>query len=358
MPLCGGTRVAAEVDEALVAAQKRSRLIDKDMKAGVLESGMKKKMLLLGAGESGKSTIFKQMQVMSAGGYSKQELASFKWIIHRNVIDAIQILVRKAGELGIAIGEENEDRAERVELWEGENINPELAGEIAVLWKDKGIQECYDRRAEFQLGESSQYFLDTVVRLGAAEFLPSQDDVLRARVRTSGVVSKEFLLTGKVDRTIELFDVGGQRSERRRWIHYFDHVDSIIFVAAISEYNQVLAEDESKNRLEEALDLFEQIVSSHHFAESSVYLFLNKRDLFEAKIPKVDPKTWFPDYEGGCDYKKAEAFFKKKFLARMKASKSTAPLYIHATCATDTGNMKFVMDSIFEDETNQLWADI
>jgi len=355
---CGGGRAAVDIDEELVAAQKLSKKIDKEMKADVHAENMKKKMLLLGAGESGKSTIFKQMQVISSGGYSKQELASFKWIIHRNVLDAIQTLVRKAGELGIPIAEENEDRAERVELWEGENINPELAKEIETLWHDAGIQTCFERRAEFQLGDASKYFLDAVARVGVTDFLPTADDVLHSRVRTSGVVSKEFLLSGPVDRLIELFDVGGQRSERRRWIHYFDHVDSIIFVAAISEYDQVLAEDESKNRLEEALDLFEQIVTSHHFDGTSVYLFLNKRDLFADKIQKVDPRKWFPDYTGGCDYDKASEYFKKKFQERLKATKSRSPLYLHMTCATDTGNMKFVLDAIFEDEVNQLGADI
>lgn len=137
--------------------------------------------------------------------------------------------------------------------------------------------------------------MDQVGRIAAADYVPIVDDVLRARVRTSGVVSKEFCIpaTGTTQaRAIELFDVGGQRSERRRWIHFFDHVNSLVFVAAISEYNQVrardwwrdwprlaearcsrcnqvLAEDASKNRLEEAMDLFEQIVQSHHFCGAS-----------------------------------------------------------------------------------------
>lgn len=45
--------------------------------------------------------------------------------------------------------------------------------------------------------------------------------------------------------TFRVFDVGGQRSERRKWIHCFDNVESIIFITAISEYDQVLFEDET-----------------------------------------------------------------------------------------------------------------
>lgn len=39
-----------------------------------------------------------------------------------------------------------------------------------------------------------------------------------------------------------MVDVGGQRSERRKWIHCFESVTSIIFLVALSEYDQVLAE--------------------------------------------------------------------------------------------------------------------
>lgn len=59
-----------------------------------------------------------------------------------------------------------------------------------------------------------------------------------------------------------VFDVGGQRAERRKWINCFDNVTSVIFVAAISEYDQVLFEDPSKNRVEEAVELFEEICAN------------------------------------------------------------------------------------------------
>ena len=83
---------------------------------------------------------------------------------------------------------------------------------------------------------------------------------------------------------IDRFDVGGQRNERRKWIHCFDNVDSVVFVASLSEFDQNLYEDETKNRLDEALELFAQIVNSKWFKECSIILFLNKKDLFEKKV--------------------------------------------------------------------------
>ena len=78
--------------------------------------------------------------------------------------------------------------------------------------------------------------------------------------------------------------MGGQRNERRKWIHCFDNVDAVVFVASLSEFDQVLYEDENKNRLDEALELFAQISNSKWFTDSSLILFLNMKDLFEKKV--------------------------------------------------------------------------
>ena len=53
------------------------------------------------------------------------------------------------------------------------------------------------------------------------------------------------------------FDIlGGQRSERKKWIHCFDNVTAVLFVVSMSEYDQVLAEDHRVNRMAESLKLF------------------------------------------------------------------------------------------------------
>ena len=98
------------------------------------------------------------------------------------------------------------------------------------------------------------------------------------RVRTSGIV-EENLTIGKA--RYKIFDVGGQRAERRKWIHSFEQVSSIIFVTAISEYDLVLFEDARKNRLQEALDLFEEITHTSYFQNTPIMasFFLSKLDI-------------------------------------------------------------------------------
>uniref|UniRef100_A0ACD6APZ5 Uncharacterized protein n=2 Tax=Avena sativa TaxID=4498 RepID=A0ACD6APZ5_AVESA len=116
-----------------------------------------------------------------------------------------------------------------------------------------------------------------------------------------------------------LYDVGGQRNERRKWIHLFEGVNAVIFCAAISEYDQMLFEDETQNRMMETKVLFDWVLKQRCFEKTSFMLFLNKFDIFEEKIQKV-PLTvceWFKDYQplapGKQEVEHAYEFVKKKF---------------------------------------------
>merc|ERR1719454_1542669 len=204
------------------------------------------------------------------------------------------------------------------------------------MWNHAAVQSIFERKSEFQLNDSADYYFKDVMRLGEPGYLPTEQDVLRSRVRTTGIVQSDFKIKGL---NFMMFDVGGQRNERRKWIHAFDNVQSVVFVAALSEYDQVLFEDETQNRMEEALSLFDQICNSKWFKETAVILFLNKKDLFEMKLKKASLSKYFPDFEGDdLSFDDGAAFFKQKFIAKNKREKA---IFSHATCATDTGNVKF-----------------
>ena len=93
-------------------------------------------------------------------------------------------------------------------------------------------------------------------------------------------------------------DVGGQRSERRKWIHCFEDVSSIIFIASLAEYNMNLVEDNTVNRLEESIALFTTILKNPWLRQSSMILFLNKKDIFDEKIKYFHLHKYFPQYNG------------------------------------------------------------
>lgn len=81
-----------------------------------------------------------------------------------------------------------------------------------------------------------------------------------------------------------MFDVGGQRDERRKWIQCFNDVTAIIFVTASSSFNMVLREDPSQNRLKESLELFKSIWNNRYvccYFMSSIALLLSCAQIYQ-----------------------------------------------------------------------------
>lgn len=327
--------------------QKASREIDQMLSKHGKQFKQEIKLLLLGPGESGKSTVFKQMKIIQKnGGYKEDELSAYKYIIYGNCITQMKVIVSAAAKLNIQLeNDENKERAARVAKLPaaGDAWNKNVGEDIFALWKDKGIQEAYSHRDKvFQLNDSAQYFFENIERFLDANYVPTEADVLRARVRTTGIEEAVFNFE---DMGFRMLDVGGQRSERRKWIHCFDSVTAVLFCASLSEYDQTLREDDSQNRMKESLLLFDEICNSPWFKETSFILFLNKIDIFREKIQKIDLNVCFPTYTGGCNFEAASTFIKSRFLEQ-----NTSPhtIYTHFTCAISTENIEFVFKCVRE----------
>jgi hypothetical protein len=214
---------------------------------------------------------------------------------------------------------------------------------LKALWADPVIQTTYLHRSHFQLLDSAVYFFDKLDQLGGPGYLPSDQDILRCRVRTTGIVEQEFQINGEKFR---LFDVGGQRNERKKWIHCFEGVTAVLFVGVLSEYDLTLYEDETMNRMEETLNIFEEICNSAFFTKTSIILFLNKRDIFQEKIKAVALNVCpcFKSYTGPNTYEAGCQLIENSFHARNKNPNKL--IYAHVTCATDTNNMKVVLNAV------------
>jgi len=292
------------------------------------------KILLLGPGESGKSTIFKQMKIIQVnGGFSQQELKDYKYIIYGNVITQMKVIVTVALKLKIELSSpENTARAKKIASIPagGDSWTNEVAIAIRELWKDSGIRQVYALRdRKYHLNESASYFFENIDRFMKDDYVATYQDVLRARVRTTGIQEALYKFDNM---SIRMLDVGGQRSERRKWIHCFDMVTAVLFIVSLSEYDQTLREGK-ENRMLESLALFDDICNSHWFKTTSFILFLNKTDLFKEKIARIDMKDYcFPTYTGGCNFEAGSAFVKQRFLER---NLSPHMIFCHFTCAID-----------------------
>ncbi|TFK20026.1 heterotrimeric G-protein alpha subunit, GPA3-like protein [Coprinopsis marcescibilis] len=320
------------------------RQIDEDNKRFKREC----KILLLGSGESGKSTIVKQMKIIHKNGFSAQELAEYRPVVYRNVLESSQHVVVYMRKAGLDCMEyANRALAEKILDYrlDGETpyFSPEIAEAIDQLWKDPIIPKIMDEHSsKFYLMDSAGYFFSEVLRIGQPNYLPNETDVLRARQKSVGISETRFTM-GQL--SIHMFDVGGQRSERKKWIHCFESVTSIIFCTALSEYDQVLREEKTQNRMAESLVLFESVINSRWFLRTSIILFLNKIDVFKNKLPKVPLEKYFPEYTGGADINKAAKYILWKF---MQANRARLSVYPHLTQATDTTNIRLVFAAVKE----------
>jgi GTPase SAR1 family protein len=338
MGLCGSS---------LTDDQKRaiseSNKLDKMLTTSSSEEGKVVKLLLLGTGESGKSTVFKQMQIIYAKGFTDFERSTFRHVVRRNVVESMQVLIGGVEKFRYKWQNPQSPRAAdffmeldplSAEFWVQDCVR---CGQL--LWQEQAIQSAYANRSKLQLLDSAEYMFNNLERIGAADYTPSPDDILRARLRTSGIVERTFRMR-EVD--FKFLDVGGQRNERRKWIHCFEGVTAVIFVAAISEYDQTLYEDEKENRLHEAIRVFDNICNNKYFEETAMILFLNKEDLFREKIKHTHLSVCFEDYQGENTWEATSAFIKERFLEVNKGAKMIFP---HFTTATDTRNIQRVFEA-------------
>ncbi|CAI9554877.1 unnamed protein product, partial [Staurois parvus] len=198
------------------------------------------------------------MKIIHQDGYTEEECLEFKSIIYGNVLQSILAIIRAMTTLGIDFSDSSKADDGRILCHLADSIEegtmpPELVDCIKKLWKDDGVQASFERAAEYQLNDSAAYYLNQLDRITASNYVPNEQDVLRSRVKTTGIIESQFSFK---DLHFRMFDVGGQRSERKKWIHCFEGVTCIIFCGALSAYDMVLVEDEEVNRMHESLHLF------------------------------------------------------------------------------------------------------
>ncbi|MCJ1476971.1 hypothetical protein MMC13_005641 [Lambiella insularis] len=334
LPKLGGNPLSRSSNEE----SKKNLEIENTIRRDKKKQAKQVKILLLGAGESGKSTILKQMRLIYTNGFPDNERKEVRQIIFSNMVMAFRIIAEEMRELGMDYEHEATHKYEAVllvaeDIGVSDSFPIECQAAMKGLWDDPSVQHTIKRGNDFY------HHID---RLFKRDYLPSDQDVLRSRLRTTGITETLFEL-GQL--TYHMFDVGGQRSERKKWIHCFDGVHCLLFVASLSGYDECLVEDKKANQMQEALMLFENILGLPYFRKSSVILFLNKMDLFKAKLTEKPVRDYFPDYTGAdTDADAAAEHFAKKFRGLNRTE--DREIYLYHTNATDTNLLKNIMRSV------------
>ena len=206
--------------------EMKSKDIDKQLMIERMKVKDQFKLLLLGAGEGGKSTIVKQMKIIHGSGYSTAERMHYRSIVHLNTFESLFAILQAMDKLDIHFSDPSHKELAKRFLEIRNNcskveITTEIGQLMMFLWNNEAVQRCFSRSIQYQLNDSASYFLNDISRISSPNYVPNERDVLKSRVRTTGINETSFYCK---DMLFRMVDVGGQRSQRKKWLHCFDDV--------------------------------------------------------------------------------------------------------------------------------------
>jgi len=308
------------------------------------------RVLTLGISGSGKTTFAKQMKIITLGGFGDEEIKVHKDIVLQNVLVGIQELIKQTEKLEYTVVGDNLKHCRYFTQLHAVDThwNEKMGDKIKLLWNDEAIQRTWKAAPGFQLQMVHfDYFMDNLDRISKEEYVPTNEDMLRARQRTTGEQRISFVIekTGW-----DLIDVGGQKPERAKWetiISCKESVSGIIFFASLNEYNMISTEDANKTKMDISVEVFTELLTSQTIQERpfiTILLFLNKIDLLEAQLKEEEQLTKFrevfPKYtegiESACDC------VKERFHNPFPDMK----IFTHYICALNTSLMADVFTAV------------
>jgi len=301
------------------------------------------------------STFFKQVKSIHEGDkYTSEEIAAYKSSIYANVLQTIKVLSDACLKNKDPPFEKSENKAKAEKMIKAaandstllinaaEIYTPDVHKMVGELWKDANIQELFqNHRYEYHIFDGAQYFFDNFDKLLPPNYVPNADDILRCRRKTTGLIQTQFEYKGI---KFSLHDVGGQRSERKKWSNCSEGVSALLYVCCASEYDQKCYEDDVTNRMLESMDLFSETINGNYFKDKTIIVFLNKMDVFKAKMAVKDLSCTFPEYTGGPDVEKGIEFLKQQYRDHDKSKKER--LHFFVTQATSKESVKATFDEV------------
>ncbi|GMR32347.1 hypothetical protein PMAYCL1PPCAC_02542, partial [Pristionchus mayeri] len=342
--------------------------IDKSLQRQKKEDLSRLKILLLGGADAGKSTIVKQMRILHMNGFNADEMHNFQKYLRYNLFQIFHMIAIGVQECIPQIDEFEKDMIEQFAQGLSWIIDIDIEKEIESLHTFlklgcvQTFMELYPNYSS--LPDNAHYYLPAVFHMLSPSYMPTAEDILHLRIPTTNVNEINFTFSTCTIRSLEirLIDVGGQRTYRKKWIHCFDGVAAVLFVASMAAYDQSLDEVDTTikpvlykdvfsienqkshkvhNRLRDSAHLFGEMLRSKFLTSSAFILFLNKKDLFQKKLPNSPLGNYIHGYRGE-NYNDAAEYLKAYFLKRKSKKDKERKIYSHYTCATDTQNVEFV----------------
>jgi len=163
-------------------AERRSKALDKEIREYQRRIASEVKILLLGAGESGKTTVLKQMKVIHGIGFAPYEVEHYRQQVFMNLWDAMRFCLEAMQELNIRLEiDTNRDHLylfeETPHLVDQAEFPQQYLQPMKDLWADAGVQSVARRSSECILPDSLLYFYSDLDRFFERGYTPTYDDV-------------------------------------------------------------------------------------------------------------------------------------------------------------------------------------
>ncbi|KAL9124505.1 MAG: hypothetical protein Q9217_006167 [Psora testacea] len=303
------------------------------------------KIWLAGSGESGKSTIMKQMRISYADGFSVVEREQAHQTIFSNLLGAFKYLIAEMIDMRMVY--KSRESILHKNLIQGANtytINQDYLVAMKGLWAEESMQHILVRGKGYALYDNLEYFMSRIDQIFSECRVTCDEDILRARLVDSGISKDVFNVHG---RPYQLFDASGDRSQRGKWKWLLaeENPHGIVFVASLSAYNSCLLEDTTVNQFDETTELFKFIVERPETLNVPIIILLNKTDSFKARIGRTVKNQW-PDYmeAEGRSYDAMLNFLRNKLLS---ANECRSDIHVFSLCALDLKQVTKTMQKVF-----------
>lgn len=281
--------------------------------------------------------------------FTHDERVAARGIVHNSVVTQMKILLEAAQKEGAAFSdEETAAMAKKLLDTSSKDLDISSAATATVikkLWAEPSLKATFGERDRYtNLHDGASYFWDAIDRIYKSDYIPTEEDVLRTRIRTSGFEEANFTYK---KRTFRVVDLGGQRSERRRWLEALQIATAVIFVSSLTEFDQRLREDGDSSRFAETKMLFTELLENS-IQEKFIIVLLNKLDLFKTKMAgpaKQRFSEFFTDYKGQLQWEPCVEHIQDQFrhIAEKHKCRSVS---VHAIVAIETDNVKLVWTQI------------
>ena len=273
------------------------------------------KALLLGPSESGKSTLLELCRLLQDGGPIRKE------IIFSNAVLGMRTILEFMEAMAIPLDDPSYEDYVKIIFMQPpcmkvDSLPEEVGVALKILWTDGAVQKAYKHRMECLSPDPFLYYSIKTDRLAASGSLLNDWDMVPWCGKTIGIYETTFYnhFSGRECRW-HLFDVGGTRSQRKKWIHCFEKADLVFFTVDSCCYGKRLFEDEAVNCMEEALEIWKDIVNSQWFIHTGFVLLFTKNHQIESTLAEESPSKYLPDFPISGSVEEYKRYIANRFLS-------------------------------------------